>query len=90
MENKNKNNFRVVIISVTMMHWKKRETCCTMNSCLHNDVFDDLYIWLHLEQFFSAGFLLFEDGPVAEVDLFCPCCCNCNCSGSVSTKLSFN
>ena len=23
MENKNKNNFRVVIISVTMMHWKK-------------------------------------------------------------------
>ena len=28
---------------------EKSETCCTMNYCLHNDVFDDLlyvcYIW---------------------------------------------
>ena len=48
-KNKNNNNFKVVIIIVTIIHGEKSETCCTMNYCLHNDVFDDLwcvgYIW---------------------------------------------
>ena len=70
---------------MTTMQWEKVKPAALGTAVCATVYLMTLYLF-DLERFFFAVFLRFEDGPVAEVDLFCPCCCNFNCSGSASTN----